>query len=426
MMKHKPGLQQRITFFFVLFGALLTSIICLGVNWAVQDLEEQLLEKSLKFELEYFLSHRDISTGMVEQIGPDSTLYYINETQNELVPEEIRALPEGIHEVDQGPQLTYQVLVTRDHSGTFYLLKNTTPFEQREDSIQLGLISVFVASILTALWLGRRLSGKVIHPVMILTKQLEQLMPAKLITTQVTPRYSEDEVGQLATAFDGYLHKMDEFIRREQAFTADASHELRTPLTVIKGATELLLENPELPPLAHKQAERIDRAVTRMSQILEVLLLLARETAVSDASKQEPCQAGDIVTEIVAQHRLMIKDKPVTVDTRIISDFKLDTSRTSLNIVLCNLLRNAINHTEEGEVLVKVDGRQIQVCDTGTGINQVDLKNIFERNFRGNNAINTGSGIGLSIVKRICDRQKWDIDIQSSPDQGSTVTVTFF
>lgn len=421
----RQSLRHRITFFFVLFGTLLSGIIAIGVYMAVEDIEEKMLQDTLQLELEYFLNKPDKSPGTYEQISADSILYYVNEEQKQMVPDMIRNLGDGSHEVMYEHQVAYHTLITSIENGTIYLIKNATPFERREITIHFALISAVVVAILTSLWLGIWLSGKVITPVTALAKQVARLKPGSKHSSRIAPQYAEDEVGQLAAIFDSYQHKMEQFIQREQEFTADASHELRTPLTVINSAAELLLENPELPGVARRQIQRIERAGERMSQMLEILLLLAREARSTDDTELELCQVEDVVREVVEQHRFMLQGKPVNMHTEITSGFHLPLSKTALAIVLSNLVRNAINYTEQGEVAVKVADKQIEVRDTGIGIVAEDLESIFERNYRGYNAKNAGSGIGLSIVKRICDRHNWDIDIQSEAGKGTTVTLQF-
>ncbi len=254
---------------------------------------------------------------------------------------------------------------------------------------------------------------------------MARLKPGQPHPSRVAAQYADDEVGQLAGIFDAYLQQMEQFIRREQEFTADDSHELRTPLTVINGASELLLENPDLPDRARRQIERIARAGERMSQMLESLLLLARETPTGEAAEQEPYQVEDVAMEVLEHHRFMVRDKPVTLRCDIVSGYQLSASRTALAIVLSNLLRNAINYTEAGEVVMQVADRQVEISDSGAGIPADELEHIFDRHYRGRNAHQAGSGIGLSIVKRICDRQHWHIDIHSEPGKGTTVTLKF-
>jgi len=425
-MRFKQSLRYRITLTLVLFGSLLSSIIGAGLYSVIEGVEEDLVDDILKLELEHFLDHDSTPLGTFKQISADSVLYYVSDSQKEIVPDEVRDLGYGHHEVDFGEHLTYDVLVTKNAHGSIYIIKNATSYEQFENNIRLALLGAVFSAVLIALWLGNWLSAKVISPVTALANQVDNLKPGVNPSLQIAPRYADDEVGKLATTFDHYQHKMEEFIQREQDFTADASHELRTPLAIINGAAEILLENPNLPDQAKRQIERIERSGKRMSKMLEVLLLLARETPSSQDIDLELCDIGNLVYESIEQHRFMMHDKlATTLRAEINVSFKEAISKTAFSIILSNLLRNAINHTEQGEVVVTVENKLIQIRDTGNGISKADLKHIFDRHYRGSNAKNNGSGIGLSIVKRICDRQNIRLDIHSELGIGTIVNLRF-
>lgn len=423
-MRYRQSLRRRITFSFVSFGALLSLVIGVGVYFALEDIERSIVGSSLRAEMNYALRQTDLPLGITRQLSANIILYHVNEAQKGMVPDLIRNLPLGSHELSYEGE-TFHVLIGASNQGTVYVVEEATQFEQREIAIQIALVATVVGAILIALWLGAWLSGKVISPVTALARQVARLKPGQPHPSRVAAQYADDEVGQLAGIFDAYLQQMEQFIRREQEFTADASHELRTPLTVINGASELLLENPDLPDRARRQIERIARAGERMSQMLESLLLLARETPTGEAAEQEPYQVEDVAMEVLEHHRFMVRDKPVTLRCDIVSGYQLSASRTALAIVLSNLLRNAINYTEAGEVVMQVADRQVEISDSGAGIPADELEHIFDRHYRGRNAHQAGSGIGLSIVKRICDRQHWHIDIHSEPGKGTTVTLKF-
>ncbi len=425
-MRFKQSLRYRITLTLVLFGSLVSGIIVAWLYNTIEGVEEKLINDVLQLELESFLDQDDSTLGTFKQISADTILYYVSESQKQIVPDQIRDLANGHHEVDFGKHLTYDVLVASNALGSIYIVKNATSYEQFESNIRLALLSAVFTAIAIALWLGIWLSGKVISPVTALANQVSKLKPGVNPPLQIAPRYADDEVGQLATTFDHYQHKMEEFIQREQDFTADASHELRTPLAVITGAAELLLENPDLPCQAKRQVERIERAGERMSKMLEVLLLLARETPSSQGINLELCNIGNLVKETVEQHRFIMRNKPATtLRSEINANFQEAISKTAFTIILSNLIRNAINYTEQGEVVVTVENKLIQVRDSGNGINEEDLKHIFARHYRGSNAKNSGSGIGLCIVKRICDRQNIRLDIHSERGVGTIVNLRF-
>ncbi|MGM0594813.1 MAG: sensor histidine kinase [Pseudomonadota bacterium] len=422
-MQFKHSLRRRIIVSFVIFAALLSLAIAIGVLLALEDIEETLVESALQAEMAHRLQQPLPPLGDHRRLTTTLSFYHVDERRRGELPDLVHGLPPGHHEVNVGNEI-YYLYGAATEQGMAYILENATEFERREDALQTALFLTVAVATVVALWLSRWLAGRVITPLSTLAQQVSRLRPGAT-TPPVAAHYADDEVGQLARTFDAYQRRMEQFIRREQEFTADASHELRTPLAVINGACELLRENPDIPERARRQIERIDRAGERMSQMLESLLLLARETPSGEATDHSPCRVEEVVLEVIDQLRLLTHDKPLALRSEILSGFSLSTSRTALAIVLNNLIRNAINYTERGEVLVRVEDRRVAIIDSGCGIEEEELAHIFERHYRGNNVSHNGSGIGLSIVKRLCERQHWRIHIDSEPGRGTSVTIEF-
>ena len=94
-----------------------------------------------------------------------------------------------------------------------------------------------------------------------------------------------------------------------------------------------------------------------------------------------------------------------------------------LLIVVGNLIRNAFQHTDQGEVSIHLTAEQLSITDTGRGIAEVELAHIFQRHYKGSES--RGEGIGLSLTKRICDRYGWDITVASRRGLGTEVRLGF-
>jgi signal transduction histidine kinase len=233
--------------------------------------------------------------------------------------------------------------------------------------------------------------------------------------------FPRDEVGELATACDRYLDRLRGFIERERAFTADVSHELRTPLAVIKGAAEVLEGDDGLSERARDRICRIDRAAAEMSDITSALLLLAREEAA--APPQTSCAVEAVLGEVVEKHRYLLQGKPVDLALTVDGAESLPVEQTLLAIVLGNLVRNAFMYTHRGLIRIRLDCTGVSIEDTGTGMAEEEVARAFERYYR--RGAGHGEGIGLSLVKRICDRYGWDVSISSKEGHGTTVRLAF-
>jgi len=242
-----------------------------------------------------------------------------------------------------------------------------------------------------------------------------------------------DELGRLASTFNDLLadlevafREREESLERQRQFTADASHELRTPLTSIRGYARMLrewaLNDPET---ARESVDAIERESQRMHELVERLLLMAREDEdlLLDSA---PTDMRDIASAAVAARRVAATD--ITIDYQadaepVIADIDAARIRQVLDI----LLDNAVKFTPEGgTVRVGVrfeDGVELFVSDDGPGIPHEHLPHIFERFYKADNARSDGSaGLGLAIARQIVERHGGTIGVSSGAN-GSTFVV---
>ena len=236
----------------------------------------------------------------------------------------------------------------------------------------------------------------------------------------VAQGFSNDEIGQLARVFSSYLNRMSAFIDREHSFTGDVSHELRTPLAIVQGVVELMEDDKQLDDKQHERIVRIGRANREMVNLTTALLLMARES--SDEAVVQTCDVCEVVSATIEMNRHLLSEK-TSVNFVCNAHPAIVAESALLSIVVANLVRNAFMNTPSGVVSISVEDNEVTISDTGTGIRGEEMDKVFQRHFRG--AGSTGSGIGLSLVKRICDRYGWEITIDSTEGQGTSVQFVF-
>lgn len=416
-MRFNRSLRFRVTLAFAISGAGLSLLLSVWLYWASHEGSVRLMDETLKAEFEDYRARRQRNPRSL----PPATLTLLGHvwpTPPGSAPPlpEIRELPMGLHTV-RIDEVLYRVLIQDSEEERYFLLYNETRQLARETSF-LWLLG---AGVLMTTWLasagGFWLAGRVIAPVTALAMRVRTLEP-EAKPAPLADDFPQDELGALAQAFDRHVGRLRAFIERERAFTADVSHELRTPLAVILGAVEIELDRPDLPPRQHQRALRIQRAAQDMTEITSALLALAREAPGSGAT---PCSMADLVRDIAERHRHLQDRRTIALMVEVVDDPKIMADRALMGIVVSNLIRNALQNTDQGEVRIRLESRRLVIRDTGRGIAAEQLAHIFQRHYKGSDS--RGEGIGLALTHRICERYGWNIAVESCAGCGTEVRL---
>ncbi len=414
------SLRGRVALFFALFGAVLSLAMAFMLYQSAHDLGQLLIDETLSAELDDYLARRERNPHSLPPTTVVLQGYVRTADGGGEVPDYLNRLPDGRHDVAVG-QLAYRVAVLARQGERYFLLYDTTLQKRREQrfALQLGLIAM-VMTLLSALG-GVWISRTVVAPVAELAARVRHRSVDDW-EHALSDEFPSGEVGELARVFDRQLIRMRAFIERERAFGADVSHELRTALAVILSATEVLLSDDSLTDKQRARIIRIERAAHDMAELGTALLLMAREER--SLAMTGNCAVADVVEEAVAKHRHLLGHKPVEVVVHTHPGLVLAADCGVLDILVSNLVRNAFAYTAAGTVAITQDAHSLTVSDTGKGIPGGAVEQVFLRHFR--DMTSTGAGIGLSLVKRICDRYGWRVRLDSDETHGTTVTVEFF
>lgn len=412
-------LRGRVALFFAGFGALVSVIMAVALYQGAHDLGQRLIDETLSAELDDYIARRERNPASL----PPSTVIvqgYVRNAQGVgNVPDYLAGLPLGRHDIRLGT-LSYRVAILERGGARYYLLYDTSLQARREDRFawMLGLMAVAMTllSTLGGVWLSRT----VVAPVAELAAKVRHRSPDDW-EQPLSDDFPFGEVGELARVFDRHLMRMRAFIERERAFSADISHELRTALAVILSTTEVLLDDNRLNDKQKARIGRIDRAAHDMAELGAALLLMAREE--HSLAAGGGCVVADVVRDVVEKQRHLLGSKPVEVEVHTNPELVLSADSGVVEILVSNLVRNAFSYTAAGTVVVLQDARTLTVSDTGKGIPGHAIEQVFIRHFR--DMTSEGAGIGLSLVKRICDRYGWQVRLDSSEQQGTTVKIDF-
>ena len=380
--KSSQTLRGRLVIAFGLLGFLLSTVFAVGVHFAFESIEHDLLVDMLERELEAVRGGGTIVSAAGSAIRIE---YYVSDATS--TPEVYRNLAPGFHEIGSNEHERH-VLVKNVEGVRHMVVFQDENIERREEALMWTLvISVLIATYLS-IWLGFVISRRVISPVTALAGEIRQLEYAAA-PADALRAYAQDEVGELAEAFRDYRRRLQEFIVREQAFTGTVSHELRTPLTVIGSNIDVLLQDARLASAARERLLRMRRAVRASADLIDALLNIARRENGSPA-ECEPRAIIDAAARDAAEQFGVNAAVEFAADAPAI----LRAPAAVFAAVVRNLLHNAIEHGRQ-PVTVRLARDRLTIADAGSGTTAVQKE----------------GRLGLDIVQRLCEGQGWRLDV---------------
>ena len=289
-----------------------------------------------------------------------------------------------------------------------YRFNIETNIEETQETIffiSITTVFLFVMIVGGFLFLNRRLSKSVWKP---FRETLDQLKTFSL-NNQTKIEFSKTDVSE----FDELNQSLTKLIehnvsvyKTQKEFTENASHELQTPLAILKNKLDILLQNQDLTEKQYQIAEEMNRALSRSSRINKNLLLLTKiENNQFENSEIHLDELLNQSMEILQEH---FEQKNISVNTEISSNVKVNGNVGLTEVLINNLILNAIRHTSiNGSILIRLSQSEFEVSNSGTSKLNGDL--LFKR-FSRFSKDNNGSGLGLAIVQEICKSQNWTIN----------------
>lgn len=294
------------------------------------------------------------------------------------------------------------------------------------------VITVPLLLLLSALiaWL---MSSSALQPVERLISDLEAIQDGRSLHRRLPVDSDENEIDRLSSTINAMVARLESSFAALRRFTADASHELKTPLTVLRADIERVMQSPglaedQLPPLEEALAE-----TTRMADLVDSLLTLARADEGRFDLHREHVELEPMVQEVLETAQILGEGANVEVTLERADPVAIEGDPVRLRQLFLNLATNAVKYTPaKGSVRIALEDRgdhaAFLVQDTGVGIAAADLPFIFDRFWRADRVRSRGErggvGLGLSIAQWIAHAHGGFISVGSRLGRGTTFTVT--
>ncbi|MEV4639674.1 HAMP domain-containing sensor histidine kinase [Actinoplanes sp. NPDC049548] len=294
----------------------------------------------------------------------------------------------------------------------------------RTNTLRIALVTgaVLIIAVVVTIVAGRRLVG----PLRALTEAADR--PADQQAR--VPVATNDEIGYLARALNDLADRRERSENLRRAMVSDVAHELRTPLTNIRSWLEAAQDgltpvDPALLELLHEEAVLLQHVIDDLSD-------LAAADAGNLRVHPELVYVHDILAQVAEAHRSAAETAGVRLTFDVAGDPQVQADPVRLRQAVGNLVSNGIRYTPAGGTVtvsaaVKAAGLVIAVRDTGVGIAAEDLPKIFDRFWRSEGSRNRatgGSGLGLSIVRKLVEAHGGEITVASRPRAGTVFTIT--
>ncbi|GAB2663962.1 sensor histidine kinase [Vibrio panuliri] len=396
----------------VVIGVIAFTVFALAIHWSEDRMGERRALLDRDIAIERFIA------GENGKIKIDVLTDAYNDLS--LVPQPYRQFlvdyDHYLGEVEMAPHSISRMVYKGSYSknGQSYdivLLSRIDNIEfDLDEIVYSSLIVVTIVSILMCIFgtVVYRLSIRLIEPLNDIAKQLESHSGNSEHEFSISNQAAE-EFQILTDRLNQYRTDLNLALKREQAFARYASHELRTPLTVVKGATKLLARK-EQTEFSQRQVERIDNATEQMITMVDALLGLVRyERNVDDIPLREINQQE--LETILADNSLQARDKQLDITLTVHSQPKLKAAAPVMNMVIGNLIRNAIAATPQGEISVEMDQDKIVIIDDGSGLTEL--------------ASPQGHGLGLLIVEDLSRRYGWQFTLTNHATRGCIAAIQF-
>ncbi|XJS10306.1 sensor histidine kinase [Aerococcaceae bacterium WGS1372] len=289
----------------------------------------------------------------------------------------------------------------------------------------------WVMPLLFSSTIGLGITGVVIklllNPILKLKEAMSKVIESDF-SVQLDENQRIDEVNELYHSFNLMVNQLNSIQNLQKDFTSIISHEFKTPLSSIQGYVQLL----QSPDLTNEEREdyqqRIIRSTRQLSALSENILKISKLDNQSFTIEKKPYRLDEQIRECILDlhNSWDKKDITMTVD---LEPMTFNGNEDLLGQVWTNLLDNAIKYNHQsGQIIVKLiaDTNNVIVTieDTGVGIPSDKIPLLYERFFQVDNSrFSSGNGLGLSIVKRIIDAHKGQIDIQSEVDDGTLIEI---
>ncbi len=418
-MAEARGLRWRIASGLFAYCVLLGAALLYAGYLTNEKIEHVVWRSLLDAEANRFLAHLRSDPRYPLPRGGTLHAYLVTRTERGDLPAGLDQLGPGFHNDVPLAGHEASALVRALPDGRWLVLAVDADLVERNEKRLLGwslLGALLGVGVLLAAVQG--LTSRLLRPITRLIRGIDSLRPERTGSRLIVADDAPKEVAIISDSVNRHLERIEGFIDREREFIDMMSHELRTPLAALRGAVDVLEARPASPPEVARVAARMRETLVGSEQLVETLLLLAREpTRIRQHAEVFDLRA--MVADIVEAHASLARDRGISVELESGAPLAVTAAPRAVEIAVANLLRNAIEHGA-GSVRVRAaPDAVIEIAARAAATTPREVARLYSAAARDGRT--RQSGIGLALIARLCQHMHWRLDIAPGAD-GATVT----
>jgi two-component system OmpR family sensor kinase len=334
---------------------------------------------------------------------------------------------------DSKGEVVFRIKTVNDKfQGQPCMVQIGKPVEKLEEEIidlVQGILAGLIGSTLLFIGLSYFIAGKILKPINVINRLARDINDRSL-DQRVPLGKSKDELYELSKSLNRMFDRLQYSFAMQKQFIADASHELKSPITLLSLFMEDSIHLKDLPETFRIRLIRQYDILQRMRRLVKNLLDLSA-LEIKESMDFEELNLSELAKSVHEDFVEVVEARHIDVAIHIPEELRIMGGRDSLQRVLINLVDNAIKYNVDGGKIeitaeAKNDNVYLSVFNTGSGIPEKDIDRVFEQFYRVEKSRSSqygGSGLGLTIVKRIIELHQGNITIESEPEAWTRVNI---
>lgn len=388
----------------IAFGGFVTYIV---INREVDNEEKRFLRERLEQTLRFISYKEPEKTFSRDKI----TIVPLGENAEEAPISFSDTLV--MHSTLQRLESHIKLDVVREVKGKYYAISMYDLIVEEDDIAEgvvesvLNMFAILIVFLLLLSYIASRILLKPFEQI------LSQIKAFDLRDNQNVefPSSSTKELKQLSSFLKEMTQKVKNDYRTLKEFTENASHEIQTPLSIANGKLELLMEDNNLGDEQLQLITNAQSSIKRLSSLSSSLTLLTKIDNYEFRSMGK-VNISKLLCQLISDFKEFIEMRQIELEYHVKDDIEVVANLSLLPILFNNLIKNAINHNLEqnGQIIITLNDLYFQIKNTGSPL-KTDPEKLFER-FKKESTNDKSLGLGLSIVKKICDVSNFDVSYQ--------------